>query len=185
MDKKLLTVVGILGGLVLLYFINLGVQNSYSSDTTKFFSITEDSVSKIVISSNQDAIELIKNDTTWAISGNDTLTIKENVIGNLFDRMSSLEQHHLVTSKEENWDTYNVSSKKGTHLAFINHEGNTAAYYVFGTSATEYNRCYVRMNQDSQVFLLNNNIIYQLQTTPTFWGEVPVFSENDKIENTN
>lgn len=185
MDKKLLTVVGILGGLVLLYFINLGVQNSYSSDTTKFFSITADSISKIVISSNQDAIELIKNDTTWAISGNDTLTIKENVIGNLFDRMSSLEQYHLVTSKEENWDTYNVSSEKGTHLAFINHEGNTTAYYVFGTSATEYNRCYVRTNQESQVFLLNNNIIYQLQTTPTFWGEVPASSENDETENTN
>ena len=83
MDKKLLTVIGILGGLVLLYFINLGVQNSYSSDTTKIFSITEDSVSKIVISSNQDAIELIKNDTTWAISGNDTLTIKENVIATI------------------------------------------------------------------------------------------------------
>ena len=98
MDKKLLTVIGVLGGLVLLYFINLGIQNSYSSDTTKIFSITEDSVSKIVISSNQDAIELTKNDTTWIISGNDTLTIKENVIDNLFDRMSNLEQHHLVTS---------------------------------------------------------------------------------------
>ena len=35
MDKKLLTVIGILGGLVLLYFINLGIQNSYSSDTAK------------------------------------------------------------------------------------------------------------------------------------------------------
>ena len=185
MDKKLLTVIGVLGGLILLYFINLGVQNSYSSDTTQFFSITKDSVSKIVISSNQDAIELTKNDTTWIISGNDTLTIKENVIDNLFDRMSSLEQHHLVTSKEENWDTYNVSSDKGTHLAFINHEGNTSAYYVFGKSVTEYNRCYVRMNQDSQVFLLNNNIIYQLQTTPTFWGEVPASSDNDETENTN
>ena len=99
--------------------------------------------------------------------------------------MSSLEQHHLVTSKEENWDTYNVSAEKGTHLAFINQEGNTALYYVFGRSLTEYNRCYVRMNQDSQVFLLNNNIIYQLQTTPAFWGEVPVSSENDETENTN
>jgi len=39
------------------------------------------------------------------------------------------------------------------------------------------------MNQDSQVFLLNNNIIYQLQTTPTFWGEVPASSDNDETEN--
>ena len=75
MDKKLLTVVGILGTLVLLYFINLGVQNRYSVDTLKIFSITEDSITKVVISSNQDAIELIKTDISWAISGNDTLQI--------------------------------------------------------------------------------------------------------------
>ena len=65
MDKKLLTVVGILGTLVLLYFINLGVKNRYSADTNKNFSITEDSITKVVISSNQDAIELIKTDTSW------------------------------------------------------------------------------------------------------------------------
>ena len=185
MDKKLLTVAGILGGLVLLYFINLSVQNRYSLDTTKKISITEDSVSKIVISSNQDAIELIKTDISWAISGNDTLQIKENVISNLFDRISDLEKHHLVTSKEENWDTYNVSAEKGTHLAFINHEGNTAAYYVFGESVTEYNRCYVRVNQNNDVYLLNNNIIYQLQVTPTFWGEVPKSLLDDETKDTN
>ena len=103
MDKKLITVIGVLGGLILIYFINLSVQNSYSSSTAKLFTISEDSINKIVISSNQDAIELIKNDTTWTISGNDTLKLKDNMIKNLFDRMSSLEQSHLVTSKEENW----------------------------------------------------------------------------------
>ena len=185
MDKKLLTVVGILGTLVLLYFINLGVQNRYSADTPKIFSITEDSITKVVISSNQDAIELIKTDTSWAISGNDTLQIKKDALSNLFDRMSDLEKYHLVTSKEENWDTYNVSAEKGTHLAFINQEGNTAAYYVFGRSLTEYNRCYVRMNQDSDVYLLNNNIIYQLQVTPTFWGEVPKSLLDDETKDTN
>ena len=185
MDKKLLTVIGILSALLLLYFINLGVQNSYSADTSSFFSVTEDSISKVVISSSQDAIELTKTDTSWAISGNDTLQIKKDMISNLFDRMSNLEKHHLVTSKEENWDIYNVSSEKGTHLAFINQEGNTAAYYVFGRSLTEYNRCYVRMNQDSDVYLLNNNIIYQLQVTPTFWGEVPQSLIDDETKDIN
>jgi len=185
MDKKLITVIGVLGGLILIYFINLSVQNSYSSSTAKLFTISEDSINKIVISSNQDAIELIKNDTTWAISGNDTLKLKDNMIKNLFDRISSLEQSHLVTSKEENWTIYNVSAEKGTHLAFIDYDGNTSAYYVFGNSTTEYNRCYVRMNQDSKVFLLNNNIIYQLQTTPTFWGEVTTANENDETKNIN
>ena len=63
MDKKLITVIGVLGGLILIYFINLSVQSSYSSSTAKLFTISEDSINKIVISSKQDAIELIKNDT--------------------------------------------------------------------------------------------------------------------------
>ena len=82
MDRKLLTVAGILGTLILLYFINVGIQNRYSADTPKIFSITEDSITKVVISSNQDAIELIKTDTSWAISGNDTLQIKKDALSN-------------------------------------------------------------------------------------------------------
>ena len=46
MDKKLLTVIGILGGLVLLYFINLGVQNSYSSDPQTTYGLGEVSYSR-------------------------------------------------------------------------------------------------------------------------------------------
>ena len=141
MDKKLLTVIAVLGSLVLLYFINIGLQNRYSANVSKLFSIKKEETNKIVISSKQDAIELIKVDTTWEISGNDTLQIKKDVINNLLDRISGLEKQHLVTSKEENWDKYNVSPEKGIHLAFINKEGNTTAYYVFGQSALEYNRC--------------------------------------------
>ena len=170
MDKKLLNGIIILLILSGLYFINTRIQNSYASKQLSFFSVKEKNILKIVISANQDAIELMKVDSIWTISGNDTLIIKENAIDNLFNKMQELEKQHMVTSKQENWNNYGVTDEQGTHLAFINLDGNTLAYYVFGRSTEEYNRCYVRTNQNPDVYLLNSNILYQLQIAPTFWG---------------
>ena len=62
MDKKLLKTIIVLVLLVGIYLINNSVQNSYSSKLSSFFSIEEKNILKIVISSNQDAIELMKVD---------------------------------------------------------------------------------------------------------------------------
>ena len=92
---------------------------------------------------------------------------------NLFTQMTKLKKQHLVTSKKENWIQYGVTDNIGTHLAFIDLDGITKAYYVFGKSQEEYNRCYVRTEQETDVYLLNSNILYQLQVNPNFWGTKP------------
>ena len=170
MDKKLIKAILLLTMMIGLYLINNSLQSSYASKLSSFFTMEENNILKIIISSNQDAIELMRTDSSWVISGNDTLIVKENVIKNLFNKMQELEQQHLVTSKKDNWENYGVTDIGGTHLAFINLDGKTIAYYVFGQSTEEYNRCYVRTDQNSDVYLLNSNILYQLQVAPSFWG---------------
>ena len=34
-------------------------------------------------------------------------------------------------------------------------------------------RCYVRKNKFSEVHLANNNVMYNLQVKPEYWGEKP------------
>ena len=170
MDKKLIKAIVGLVILIGLYITNNSVQNNYFSKTSSFFNLDENNILKIVVSSNQDAIELMKVDSSWVISGNDTLIVKKAVIENLFNKMKDLEKQHLVTSKKDNWINYGLTDANGTHLAFINLDGKTVAYYVFGQSKEEYNRCYVRTDQDYDVHLLNSNILYQLQVEPSFWG---------------
>ena len=179
MDKKLITGLSIFGIIVLAYVINITMQKGYNSQEDKLIAVNEDEINKIVISSNQDAIELMQVDTTWVISGNDTLIIKENSIDNFFDKIFDLNKQHLVTSKEENWPNYGLDAEAGTHLAFINSKEETIAYYVFGRSQSEYNICYVRANKSTDVYLLDTNIMYQLQIRPTFWGTKP---EPEKLE---
>ena len=179
MDKKLITVLSILGLIVAAYVINMSIQRGYNSKEKELILVNQNDINKIVISANQDAIELMKIDSTWIISGNDTLNIKGDAIENFFDKIFNLNRKHLVTSKEENWINYGLDEQSGYHLAFINNNGETIAYYVFGRSKTEYNICYVRTNKNSDVYLLDNNIIFQLQTNPTFWGSKPVLEETN------
>ena len=183
MDKKFITVLSILGILVLAFFINTTMQKGYNSNEDNLFLIDKNDINKIVIKSNVDAIELMQIDTTWIISGNDTLTIKENIINNFLDTMYEIKKKHRVTSKEEKWANYGINNEEGTHLAMINMAGETIAYYVFGKSKdpNEYNVCFVRSNQNLDVFLLDSNIMYQLQTNPTYWGEKPVSNEVKEI----
>ena len=170
MGKKLKIGIIFLTVVIGLFLINNSLQNNYSAKLSTFLNLDKNNILKIVISSNQEAIELMKIDSSWVISGNDTLIVKNDVIDNLFIKIAELEKQHLVTSKKENWNQYGVTDNIGTHLAFINLEGITAAYYVFGKSQEEYNKCYARTEQESDVYLLNSNILYQLQVNPNFWG---------------
>ncbi len=174
MNNRLKIGVGALVILIGLFFLNQKNQENYTSQSTNLFSISKDDVKKILIQSNQEAIELIKIDTTWSISGNDTLIVKERAITQFFDQVLNVKIETLMTTKQEKWNTYNVSDSIGTHLALVGWDDQTVGYYVFGSSSSDYARCYVRTDQSSDVYLTNENVVYSLQTSPTYWGEKPV-----------
>ena len=61
----------------------------------------------------------------------------------------------------------------------INLKNETIAYYVFGRSNTDYSRSYVRIGNDPNVYLTDQNVTYMLNTQETYWGEIP--KENIEI----
>ena len=77
-----------------------------------------------------------------------------------------------MTKKEEKWDTFNVGDSTGTHLALIDSNDQTVAYFVFGRSNSDFSRCYVRKKDSAEVFLVNKNVMYNLQANNQYWGEV-------------
>ena len=172
MDKKLIKGILIVVLLAGLYFLNIQQQKEYENTEIQFLNVEKSLIKKIIISSANDAIELTAIDSSWVISGNDSLIIKPNVVDNLLSKLYDIKKEHKVTSKEEKWGIYKVDPPSGTHLAFIGDGGNTLAYYVFG-QASEYTKCYVRTDQNKEVYLLNSNIMFQLRTDPNFWGEIP------------
>jgi len=167
-----------LGGIVLciivgLFFINLNNQKSYTSHSSKLMNFEEKNIKKILIQSGADALELIRQDSIWNISGVDSLIIKKQSVSNLFNSLFSLETQMLMTEKKEKWIAYNIDDSTGTHIALVDWNDATIGYFVFGRSASDYSRCYVRVNNSPNVYLTSNNVMYNLQTRPDYWGEKP------------
>ena len=173
MNNKFIYAFGILILLVILYIFNINKQNSYLSSTSQLFDIDKNQIKKILIQSKGDALEIEKIDTSWAISGHDSLNIKIDLLNSFFDRVLSLESETIMTKNENKWSTYNVDDSLGTHLAIIDYNDNTIGYYVFGKSNSDYMRCYVRKNKFPEVHLTNNNVMYNLQVRPEYWCEKP------------
>ncbi len=171
MNNKLLIGSIILCLIVGLYFMNLNNQKNYTSSSTKLIYFEQENIKKILIQSGGNALELMRQDSTWNISGVDTLIIKEQSVSNLFDNLFALETQMLMTERKEKWSTYNIDDSTGTHIALVDWNDVTIGYYVFGRSASDYSRCYVRVNDSPNVYLTSNNVMYNLQTRPDYWGD--------------
>jgi hypothetical protein len=135
--------------------------------------VEADDVNRFLIQNKTDAIELSRQDSTWVISGNDTLVVKSQSIDNFLDKVLLVEMGTLVSKNPEKWSKYSVDDSTGTHLALIDVEGNTMEYAVFGRSKSDYARNYVRTHKDPQVHLTNESILHYLRTSSTYWGEAP------------
>ena len=171
MKNKLSLAFGLLVLLIVLYVINVNQQKNYQSTSSKLLSIGKEQINKILIQSSGEAIEILRVDTTWAISGHDSLILKQDLLNSFFDRVLTLESETVMTTNENKWSTYNVDDSLGTHLALVDYNDNTIGYYVFGRSNSDYARCYVRTKESSDVHLVNQNVMYNLQANPQYWGE--------------
>ena len=171
MGNKLSISLIILFTVVGLYFLNLNQQKAYNSFSTNFITLDQNSVNKFIIQSQNDALEIVRQDTSWAISGHDSLIIKEQTLSSFFDKVINLKSQALMTSKQEKWHKYNIEDSTGTHVAFIDYADHTIGYFVFGRSSSDYARSYARKGEESEVYLLDTNILYNLQTRPQYWGE--------------
>ena len=169
-NLKISTVV--FGLLLIIFLINNNKQNSLLIQSNQIYEKNVNDIQKILIQKNNDAIELIRIDTTWKISGNDSLMIKEKSVEKFFDRVLTVNRETLISQNPEKYDKFSISDSLGTHLALINSQNETIAYYVFGKSNTDYSRSYVRIGNDKNVYLTDQNVTYMLNTEETYWGEV-------------
>ena len=160
MNKKLIGSIIILLVLVCLYFLNIQGQKNYTSTSSKLLNIEVKQIKKILIQSNDQALELLKLDTVWTISGHDTLNVKESSITQFFEKLVSLETQNMMTENKEKWGTYNIDDSTGTHLALVGWDNNTLDYFVFGNSSSDYA---IMVKLISQLFSFGLYILFPIQ----------------------
>ena len=157
-----------------ILFVSNNLQLKYKSSSEDIFSFEHNIINKLLIQNGSSAIEISKNsDSTWSISGNDTLTIKSQSIDNFFNKVLSLKKTTLISSNPNKYTKYSIDDSSGTHLAIINSDGESMGHYIFGRSKSDFSRNYVRVGHDPNVYLTNQNIIHLISTNETYWGEIP------------
>ncbi len=173
MTKNLKIILSVLAGLIIIFFVSQRGQQQYSSKSSNVFNASAKDVHRFIIQNKSDAIEISRIDTLWKISGNDTLNIKQRSIDNFLDKVLPVMKGTLVSKNTEKWGKYSIDDSTGTHLALLDNDGNTLEYAVFGRSKSDYSRNYVRGKDDAHVYLTNESVLHFLNTSPTYWGEVP------------
>jgi len=165
--------------LSVLYIINISNQGKHTTSAVEIFPINIDNVSGLIISNGSESIELAKADTLWTIVGNDSLIVKRTIMDNFFNRALKVERETMISKNPEKWRTYSVDDSNGVRLQLIDQKGSEIGSAIFGRSKSEWSKNFVRVGDEKEVFQTNENILYQLQTRPTYWGEKPKPPEPD------
>ena len=156
-----------------IYVINKISQTKFESTSEAIFIDDPEDIFKFLIQQGEEAIELSRVDTLWRISDNDTLEVKSRSMDNLFDKILKVNRGTIISKNPEKYGKYSVDDSTGIHLAIINSKGKTIGYYIFGRSKSDYSRSYIRVGDDPNVYLADQNVTYMLSTRATYWGEKP------------
>ena len=162
-----------LGLIFLLFLYNSSSQKSLEMDGQAIFSGSEEEVFRIKLSEDKKEIELIKTDTTWSFSNNDSLVVKENQVDKIFDRLLKVEKEILITSKEEKWEKFGVDDSLARHIIVYDENDNQMLHYLFGNSGQDWQHNYIRKHGSSDVYRTNDNVFFLLNTNSTYWGKKP------------
>ena len=173
MGKHIKWLLFALGFLLVLFSINQLQQRNLGSNSDQIFSIKRDDVFQFQIAKGDESVALTFNGESWSIDGNDTLLVKENTINGFFNNVLKVKRTSLVSKNTKNWDKYNVGDSTGTHLIVKDYNGEILAKVTVGRSSAEWAYSNIRVAEEIEVYQTNENISFQLNTSPTYWGEVP------------
>ena len=185
MTKQWQIILIILGILVVLYVIDNYGQQKLSTSTDSIFPFEKDDVYSFRISKGVDLLELTRSDSIWAISGHDSLTVKPVILDNFFEKSLKVKRESLISKNPDKWGTYSVDDSTGTQLIIYDEDQSEIGRAVFGRSKSEWSKNFVRIGDEKEVYQTNANIMYQLQTLPTYWGEKPKPPEPAAMDTTD
>ena len=158
---------------IIIFLINSKQQSNLGSNSNQILEIDKEDIFIIDISKADETISLLFDGQIWSIKGNDTLIIKESSIDGFFNNVLKVKRTSMVSKNKNNWDKFNVGDSTGTHLIIRDYNKKVLSKIIVGNSNSEWSSSNIRVNDEIEVYQTNENISWQLNTSPTYWGEVP------------
>ncbi len=170
-NMKILAI--ILGVIVILYFISQSGQKKHQAQSNDVFSIVMEEIYRFDVQKDSLYISMQRKDTTWQITGNDSLLIQANRINDVENKVLTIKRESVVSKKPSKWKSFNVDDSLGTKITFYDFNDEVLGEAIFGRSKSDWQRSYVRLIGEDYVYMTNENVINSLQMRPTFWGKKP------------
>ena len=173
MTRNMKILLAILGVIVILYFISQSGQKKHQAQSNDVFSIVMEEVYRFNVQKDSLYISMQRKDTTWQITGNDSLLIQANRINDVENKILTIKRESVVSKKPSKWKSFNVDDSLGTKITFYGFNDEVLGEAIFGRSKSDWQRSYVRFIGEDNVYMTNENVINSLQMRPTFWGKKP------------
>ena len=173
MTKNMKISAAIFGVVVILYFISQSGQKKYQAQSNNVFSILMEEVYRFDVQKDSLYITLQRKDTTWQITGNDSLLIQTNRINDIENNVLTVKRESVVSKKPSKWQSFDGDDSLGTKITFYGFNDEVLGEAIFGRSKSDWQRSYVRLIGENNVYMTNENVINRLQARPTFWGKKP------------
>ena len=159
--------------LIVVFLFNSFQQSKLGTNSNQIFEIEKKDIFNIDISKADENISLFFDGQNWSIDGNDTLVVKENTVDGFFNSVLKVKRTSMVSKNKNNWDKFNVGDSTGTNLVLRDYNNEILSKIIVGSSKAEWSSSNIRINDEVEVYQTNENISWQLNTSPTYWGEVP------------
>jgi len=179
MGKNLRTIIIIVVAVVAALFLNRYLQNRYITSSAAIFNGDVDEVARFTITKADGATTLEKISDVWNIAGNDSLIVRQTRLDNLFNNVLKIEHETMVSKNPAKWAIYSVNDSLGIRLQLFDISDKLLGDYYFGRSAADWSHNNFRFAGEDEVYLTGANVIYQLNTNATYWGEKPKPPEPD------
>ena len=173
MTRNMKILLAILGVIVILYFISQSGQKKHQAQSNDVFSIVMEEVYRFNVQKDSLYISMQRKDTTWQITGNDSLLIQANRINDVENKILTIKRESVVSKKPSKWKSFNVDDSLCTKITFYGFNDEVLGEAIFGRSKSDWQRSYVRLIGGDNVYMTNDNVINSLQMRPTFWGKKP------------
>ena len=173
MTRNMKILLAILGVIIILYFISQSGQKKHQAQSNDVFSIVMEEVYRFNVQKDSLYISMQRKDTTWQITGNDSLLIQANRINDVENKVLTIKRESVVSKKSSKWKSFNVDDSLGTKITFYGFNDEVLGEAIFGRSKSDWQRSYVRLIGEDNVYMTNENVINSLQMRPTFWGKKP------------
>ncbi len=179
MGKNLRNIIIIVVVISAALLLNNHLQDRYTTSSKVIFDGNTEKIARFTISKTGESITLIKLSGFWNIEGHDSLVVRQPRLDNLFNSVLTTEHETMVSKNPEKWNLYSVDDSLGIRLQLFDSGEKVLGDYYFGRSKADWSHNNFRYAGENEVFLTSTNVIYHLNTTPNYWGEIPKPPEPD------